>query len=160
MDDKKLEQLIDMLVKERNELKGIKEDKEKNQFEKGLAFFMKVWNLMVEYSKYFKKLEEEMDIQYLHSRIYTSFNNKLYQIRMEKDNACRFCYGVSSDTDVESLIRREYTTNSEKMIFFLNELMEQPLEFYEEKINKQLADAIVKFNRVNNDFKELINKAD
>lgn len=161
MDDKKLEQLIDMLVKERNELKGIKEDKEKNQFEKGLAFFIKVWNLMVEYSKYFDKLEEDFEIDYKHTRIFTTRREELkYNLRMEACYGWRICYGVAKDEDIEGIIRNNYSADPQMMLFFLNELMEQPLEFYEEKIYKQLTNAIVKYNKINNDFKGLINKAD
>lgn len=160
MDDKKLEQLINMLVKERNELKGEKKSKEDNQFEKGLAFFMKVWNLMVEYSKYFEKLEEDFEIYYKHTRIFTTRKEKFkYNLRME-EGWWRLCFGVAEDEDIEGIIRNKYSADPQMILFFLNEFMENQLDFYEEKVYKQLTDVIVKYNRINKNFKELIGKAD
>ena len=156
MDTNKLEELINMLTDERKELEAKKEEINNNEFEQGLAFFMEVWNLMVDYKKYFNKLGEEVKIRYKHTEIRTQKDTTwAYSLEMEKGYEWTFKYNISSECgDVEALIRKGYAQNPQMILFFLNELMEQPFEYYQNQVNKRLADIIQKYNEKNNQLKK------
>jgi len=113
MDTNKLEELINMLTDERKELEAKKEEINNNEFEQGLAFFMEVWNLMVDYKKYFNKLGEEVKIRYKHTEIRTQKDTTwAYSLEMEKGYEWTFKYNISSECgDVEALIRKGYAQN-------------------------------------------------
>ena len=127
-----------------------------DEFEKGIDFFDRIWNLAIEYTTYFAKLDSRVDIRYKKTRIISYKNNSNYKYSFEMGRL--FNYNIGEDNCVIPLIRRRYIEtfeeNKKEIISYLNELMEQPLEYYQEQINKQLADCIQQYNERNNELKK------